>query len=102
MYRKVTLDINSNTFYNSIIMQTFSTVTQKGQVFIPKLVREAVGIEPREQVQLAVYGKKIIIEPVSSVKTMLGFIKVKKHFTEQDYARVVKKAAIERLKKKLR
>lgn len=83
-------------------MQLFSTVTQKGQVFIPKLAREAVGIEPRERVQLAVYGKKIIIEPVSSVKTMLGFVKAKRHFTEQDYTRVVKKTALERLKNKLR
>lgn len=83
-------------------MQMYSTVTQKGQVLIPKSVRDAVGIAPRERVQFAVYGKKITIEPVSSVKTMLGFLKVKKHFTEQDYARVVETAAIERLKKKFR
>lgn len=83
-------------------MQLYSTVTQKGQVFIPKKIRDIAGISLRGRVQLSVHGRQVFVRPVTSVDTMLGFIKTKGHFTERDYAKVIERESIIRIKQKTR
>jgi AbrB family looped-hinge helix DNA binding protein len=41
-------------------------VTEKGQVTIPKPIREAAGVRPGTEVQFALEGGRIVITPVSS------------------------------------
>jgi antitoxin PrlF len=41
-------------------------VTEKGQVTIPKHIREAAGVLPGSEVSFALEGSRIVITPVSS------------------------------------
>jgi AbrB family looped-hinge helix DNA binding protein len=81
-------------------MQLYSTVTQKGQVLIPKEIRDATGITPRGRVQLFLRGRRVMLVPVARVERMLGFIPTKRHFTERDFAKAVERESLARLKKK--
>lgn len=43
-----------------------SSVSEKGQVTIPKEMREALGVKPRDKVAFKLEGKEIKIVPVGS------------------------------------
>ena len=51
------------------------TVSPKFQVVIPKPIRETLGLSPGQKVQAIVYGDRIELIPVRSVKEMRGFLK---------------------------
>lgn len=83
-------------------MQLYSTVTQKGQVLIPKKIRDIAGISLRGRVQFSVHGRQVHVQPVTSIDTMLGYIKAKRHFTERDYGEVIERESSVRFKQKTR
>jgi len=51
------------------------TVSPKFQVVIPKLIREGLGLTPGQKVQAIMYGDRIELIPVRSIKDMRGFLK---------------------------
>ena len=51
------------------------TVSPKFQVVIPKLIREKLGLSPGQKLQAIVYGDRIELIPVRSIKEMRGFLK---------------------------
>jgi len=48
------------------------TISAKGQATIPKAVREAVGIEPGEEVFVSVEDGRVVIEPVPTIEELHG------------------------------
>ncbi|MBU1017028.1 MAG: AbrB/MazE/SpoVT family DNA-binding domain-containing protein [Patescibacteria group bacterium] len=52
-----------------------TTVTQKGQVTIPKILRDAVGIETYKKVSVKSKGKYIFIYPNKDILDIAGKIK---------------------------
>lgn len=50
-------------------------VSPKFQVVIPKRIREKLGLSPGQKVQVIVYGDRIELIPVRSIKHMRGFLK---------------------------
>lgn len=48
------------------------TVSRKGQVTIVKAVREAVGIDPGDEVWVSVEGDRVVIEPVPTLEDLRG------------------------------
>jgi AbrB family looped-hinge helix DNA binding protein len=51
------------------------TVSPKYQVVIPKLIREKLGLSPGQKVQAIIYGDRIELIPVRSIKEMRGFLR---------------------------
>ena len=51
------------------------TVSPKFQVVIPKEIRKKLGLSPGQRIQMVVYGDRIELIPVKSVKRMRGFLK---------------------------
>ena len=51
------------------------TVSPKFQVVIPKLIREKLGLLPGQKVQAILYGDRIELIRVRSIKEMRGFLK---------------------------
>ncbi len=49
-------------------------VSPKYQVVIPKPVREYLGIEPGQRLQVVLYGDRIELVPVRDVGEMRGFL----------------------------
>jgi AbrB family looped-hinge helix DNA binding protein len=50
------------------------TVSPKFQVVIPREVRDSLGIQPGEELQVFRYGDRIELVPVRSIRQMRGFL----------------------------
>jgi AbrB family looped-hinge helix DNA binding protein len=51
------------------------TVSPKFQVVIPREVRDSLGLQPGEQLQVFRYGDRIELVPVRPIREMRGFLK---------------------------
>ncbi len=51
------------------------TISPKFQVVIPQSVREALGLQPGEKVQVLSYEDRIEFIPVKKLKKMRGFLR---------------------------
>ena len=49
-------------------------VSPKFQVVIPKAVRESLGIQPGQRLQVVPYGERIELMPVREIDEMRGFL----------------------------
>lgn len=56
----------------------YSTITQKGQVTIPALIRAALGLQPRQRVVIMKDATGAIIRPESDFFALYGSIKTRK------------------------
>lgn len=81
----------------SVIMQLFSTITSKGQVLIPGTIRKSLNIKSFDRLTFKVVGSKILVEKVASTDEMLGFVKSKKKFTDQELETAIKEATEQEL-----
>ena len=54
---------------------TIVTVSPKYQVVIPREIREALGIQPGQKVQVLQYQNRIEFIPVRPIAQMRGFLK---------------------------
>jgi AbrB family looped-hinge helix DNA binding protein len=54
---------------------TVVKVSPKFQVVIPQRIREALGLQPGQQVQALLYGDRVEFIPVRPMKSMRGFLK---------------------------
>jgi antitoxin PrlF len=54
-----------------------STVTTKGQVTIPKPIRDAMGIGPNDRVAFIREGERVLLQPLRTLKTFRGAVKTK-------------------------
>ncbi len=54
-----------------------STITQKGQVTIPKKLRDELHLQSNDQVVFVKQGDYIIIKPVQDIMKLKGSVKVK-------------------------
>ena len=55
-------------------MDTF-TISPKFQVVIPRAVRERLGLNPGQKVQVVVIDERIELVPVRPMRKMRGFLK---------------------------
>jgi AbrB family looped-hinge helix DNA binding protein len=61
------------------------TVSPKFQVVIPKDVRDSIGLKVGEVLQVIQYGRRIEMIPVTSIKSMKGFLKgMSTHFEREE------------------
>jgi AbrB family looped-hinge helix DNA binding protein len=56
------------------VMET-ATVSPDFQVAIPQTIREALGIQPGQRMQVMLYQSRIELIPLRSVRGMRGFLK---------------------------
>ena len=52
-----------------------STVTTKGQVTIPKPLRDALGISPNDRIEFVQEGERLILQPLKTLKAFRGAVK---------------------------
>ncbi|MEJ2209482.1 MAG: AbrB/MazE/SpoVT family DNA-binding domain-containing protein [Anaerolineae bacterium] len=50
------------------------TVSPKYQVVIPKAVRESLGVQPGQKVQVILYEERIELIPVKPIRELRGFL----------------------------
>ena len=54
-----------------------STVTSKGQVTIPKPIRDALGIGPNDRVAFIREGERVFLQPLRTLKAFRGAVRTK-------------------------
>ena len=59
-----------------IVMNYIKTITQKGQLLIPKEIRDYLNIELNEQIQIVIENGQVVLKkPVKDLKEFAGIIK---------------------------
>lgn len=81
-------------------MNGISTITQKGQVVIPKQIRDFFAIKPFDKIFFEIKDDQIIAEPIYSVDAMFGAIKTKKKITKRELKKLVREAVVSKHRKR--
>lgn len=77
-------------------MDGFSTLTQKGQVAIPKGIRDYFGLKTSDKIHFSVKGDTIIAKPIQRIESMRGFIKTNKVLTKKQMKKIIQEAVLEK------
>jgi antitoxin PrlF len=54
-----------------------STITSKGQITIPKAIRESMNLNPKDKVDFILDGDRVILHPVKPIQDFRGCIETK-------------------------
>lgn len=81
-------------------MQSISTVTSKGQVVIPKPIRDLFLVKPFAKVFFSVQNKKVILSFIDSIDDMRGVVKTNKKYSDKDFDLAVAEEISQKYKKK--
>ena len=71
-------------------------VTTKGQIVIPKVIRDIFGIKPSDKVTFEIQNKEIMMKPVMKVTEGLGLLASKKKVSDLRMKQTIKDAIIEK------
>ena len=81
-------------------MNGISTLTQKGQVAIPKSIRDYFHLKPHDKVHFEVQDEKIVATPAPTIHEMFGLFKTSKIITKKEMKKAVREAVLEKFKRK--
>ena len=65
-------------------MQFITTVSQKGQIVVPKKLREKLDIKAYDSLSVSVKDKAILVKPVFSTNDVFGMFETKRGITKKD------------------
>ena len=77
-------------------------VTTKGQVTIPKGIRDAFGIRPNDRVDFEREGERIVLVPLKTLKDLRGAVKSKRKMLSADEKKAAKAAVAKRVMDEVR
>lgn len=75
-------------------MDGISTLTQKGQVAIPKGIRNHFRLKASDKIHFSVQGDSIIAKPIHSLGDMYGIIKTKKVLSKSEMKKAIREAVV--------
>ena len=81
-------------------MNDITTMTQKGQVAIPKSIRDYFHLQPHDKVHFEVQGEKIVATPAPTIDDMFGSFKTSKIITKKEMKKAIREAVLEKFKRK--
>lgn len=61
-----------------------TSMSRKGQIVIPKIIRETLNIKASDKLQITLLDDAILIRTIPGLEDVYGMIKVKKLITEED------------------
>lgn len=79
-------------------MQYITTISQKGQIVVPKEIRDKLNLKPSDSLKVTLGGKNIIVEPLTPLDKFIGMFSVKKPITKKDIKDAYKKHSLNKLK----
>jgi len=81
-------------------MNGVSSLTQKGQVSIPKSIRDHFGLKTSDKIRFSIQKNRIIAEPALTTESMFGFIKAKRPISDAEMRKTIREAVVEKYRKK--
>lgn len=82
-----------------ITMNGLSTITQKGQIVIPAVIREHLRLKPNMRVKIETVGEEIRIKPILTTDQAIGMIKNKKSVTREEEKQIIRDYVVRKFKK---
>lgn len=79
-----------------------STITERGQTTLPKLVREALHLEAGRKLVYEIHGDFVTIKPHPGVMASFGSVKISKEASEMGWKQVRESSREERADKATR
>ena len=79
---------------------TITTLSTKGQVVIPKIIRDTLGISTSDVLEVTTDGEKVIMNPLPQVNDMMGTFKTDRSLTKKDMKNTIKEAREEKFENK--
>lgn len=65
-------------------MEYTTTISQKGQIVVPKAIRDKLNIHSSDVIHIRLEGSTIIAEPVMSIDEAIGMFLSKKPITKKE------------------
>jgi len=81
-------------------MNGISTLTQKGQVAIPKSIRDYFHLKPHDKVYFEVQDEKIVATPAPTISEMFGLFKTSRIITRKEMKKAIREAVLEKFRRK--
>ena len=81
-------------------MNGITTMTQKGQVAIPKSIRDYFHLQPHDKIHFEVKDDNIVARRLSSVEEMRGIVKTNKILSKKEMKKIIREAVLEKFKRK--
>ena len=79
-------------------MPYVTTISQKGQIVVPKEIRDKLKIKPADRLKVSADEKNITIERLSPLEEVVGMFKVDKPITKKDIKAAYAKRTSEKFK----
>jgi len=70
---------------------TATTITIKGQVTIPKEIRDKLGLKPGDKVLFEKEGKRIFLKLAKTMVDFRGYVKTKRYIPMEEARMIAKK-----------
>ncbi len=83
-------------------MKESTTITTKGQVTIPKEIREALGLNPGDKVVFEKEGSNIVLKPAKTLLDFRGYAKAQRYISMEEARKMVKHKRGKRIKEELK
>lgn len=81
-------------------MNGITTMTQKGQVAIPKSIRDYFGLKPSDKMYFEVKNNSITARRLSSIEEMRGIVKTNKVLSKKEMKKIIREAVLEKFRRK--
>ena len=65
-------------------------MSKKGQVVVPKVIRDALNIEASDKLYVTVEQGKIVMEPVTRLSELYGTFKAKQPLSKENVKKVIR------------
>jgi AbrB family looped-hinge helix DNA binding protein len=78
----------------------FSTMTQKGQIAVPKVIRDYFNLQPSDKIRFEIKNNAIVLFRVPDIREMRGIAHTVRFLTKKDEKAIVEKAVLEKFRKK--
>lgn len=82
-------------------MGAATTITTKGQVTIPKEIREELGLQPGDKVIFRKEGDNVVLKPASTLLDFRGSVKAERYISMAEAREIIKRKRGEKIKREL-
>jgi AbrB family looped-hinge helix DNA binding protein len=71
-----------------------TTISQKGQIVLPKFIRDELGIKPADSFNVSLENNRIIVEKALDITDFYGAFSAKKVLTKSEIKNIYQKAVL--------
>lgn len=81
---------------------SITTITKKGQITIPKKIRESLALKEKDKILVKLNGNKAIIQKIPSLFELQGAVRVSENVKNLTWKDIEKKAHQAQAKKRIK